>query len=683
MRIPYAALRFSERAQSWGVQFQHVTRATSEESFWSPVRRTDADANRVARFGRLDGVGGVAPRRLLQAVPYSLARAARSEREDAPGQGDGDLGAEIGADLKVGLTPSVVLDLTVNPDFGQVDADPAQLNLSTFEIFFSERRPFFLEGTQIFDLDFSGGDGALLYTRRVGGTSPILGAAKLTGRTPGGLSFGGLAAVTGDGAADRLYASARLRQELAGQSAVGAGLSAFGARGTDGLDAAGDRAPRSVVGAVDWDARVFGGTWTLEGTAAASARELPATLDAAAERDAGAALYVGFDRLSGYLLPGFGFRVYTDGFRLNDVGRFRQTDLVQLRGGTRWLLNRGEPVGPFRRLRTSLFSDQIWQLSDGVNRGFSGSVSGNADLFGFQSVRLSGGIDGLGGFDVRETRGLQPVENLVSSEIDLSFRSDSRRRFVFGSGVELGGDADGGRRVELGLDLDWTVSDRLALELGADVEWADGVRAWAANEGAVLLPDGTLGIGAEAALPGDLAGELVPFSLDAGGVAALTDGLPLGAAPGFPGASAFALPLFGSRDTRQADATLRATYLFSPRLSVQLFGQLFGARGRFRDYRVLAGTGEFRDVDAAYPKRRDFSVASLRGNVVLRWELRRGSALFVVWSQSRGDSLDEEVLLADAGLSPFDRSTTDVFGDAIGAYPDDVLLVKLSWLFGR
>ena len=685
LAIPYAALRFSERASSWGLQFERQTQATGERAYWAPVRRTDAGANFVARFGRLDGVGAVAPRRILQATPYTLARAARTESADRPGTGDGAFESAVGADLKVGLSPTVVLDLTVNPDFGQVDADPAELNLSTFETFFSERRPFFLEGTQIFDLDYSGGDGALLYTRRIGGSSPVVGAAKLTGRTPGGLSFGALGAVTGERyAADRLYAAARLRQELRGQSAVGLGVTAFGTReDADGRDRFGTPAARSVAAAADWDARVFGGTWTLEGTAAATARATAATPDAAGATDRGAALYVGFDRLSGYVLPGFGFRAYTDGFRLNDVGRFRQTDLLQLRAGSRWLLNQGQPVGPFRRLRLGLFSDQLWRLSDTANRGFSASGSATVETFAFETVRLGVGARGVGGVDVRETRGLQPVRNLLAGEVDLSYSSDDRRRVGWGVGVGLGVAEGGGRSVELGLGAGWTVSDRLSLDAEVDAEWEDGLRAWAANEGAVRLPDGRLGIGAEATLPGALAGDLVPLALDAADVAVLVDGLPLVEAPAFPGASAFVLPLFGARDTRSADATVRASYLFSPRLSLQLYGQLFGARGRFRNFRVLAGEADFRDVDAAYPKRRDFALAQLRGNVVLRWELQRGSSLFVVWSQSRGDERFEEVLLDGAPLSPFDRGTGATLGDAFAVYPDDVLLVKLSYLFGR
>lgn len=683
--IPYAALRFSERAPSWGLQFERETPARGERDYWAPFRRDEAGANFVARFGTLDGVAEVAPRRILQAIPYTLASARRTESPDAPGTGDGSFESSVGADLKVGLTPTVVLDLTVNPDFGQVDADPAELNLSTFETFFSERRPFFLEGTQIFDLDYSGGDGALLYTRRIGGSSPVVGAAKLTGRTPGGLSFGAVGAVTGeDYAADRLYSAARLKQELRGQSSVGLGVSGFATRAVEGnLDRDGRPTARSLAAAADWDARVFGGTWTLEGTAAATTRTIADTPDAPSSTRQGGALYVGFDRLSGYVLPGFGFRAYTDGFRLNDVGRFRQTDLLQLRGGSRWLVNQARPVGPFRRLTLSVFSDQQWRLSDGVNRGFSASGSASVETFGFQSFRLGLGVDGVGGVDVRETRGLQPVRNLLAGEIDLSYNSDDRRRFGYGVGLELGADEEGGRRIEVGVGGGWTVSDRLTVEGEVDLEWEDGLRAWAANEGAVVLPDGRLGIGPESALPGDLGGELVPLGLDAAGIAALTDGLPLFYAPGFPGARAFALPLFGARDTRAVDATVRASYLFSPRLSLQLYGQLFGARGRFRDFRVLAGEGEFRDLDAAYPKRRDFSLAELRGNVVLRWELQRGSSLFVVWSQGRGDERFEEALVAGAPLSPYDRGTGATLGDAFTAYPDDVLLVKLSYLLGR
>ena len=132
---------------------------------------------------------------------------------------DGD--ARMGVDLSYGLGAAFTLDATINPDFGQVEADPAVINLSAFETFFEERRPFFVEDARVFDFGLSAG-GRLLYSRRVGrapqGGAPsaalftdmptnatILGAAKLTGRTSNGLTVGALAALTGSEHGDGLF----------------------------------------------------------------------------------------------------------------------------------------------------------------------------------------------------------------------------------------------------------------------------------------------------------------------------------------------------------------------------------------------------------------------------------------------------------------------------------------------
>ena len=671
LRIPYSQLRYNEASTSWGVNFQRVIPAAGEESFWSPVTRTEAEAGLVQLFGTLDGVAGLAPRPVLQAIPYTLARGAQTESDEAPGTGTASLGGNVGADLKLGLGSNVILDATVNPDFGQVDADPAQLNLSTFEVAFSERRPFFLEGTQIFDLRVGGRDGSLLYTRRVGGVSPIIAAAKLTGRTEGGLSFGALGSATGGNFnPGRFYGAGRLKQELPGRSYVGGGLSAFGTR-----TAAGEDRALSVAAAADWALRTGG--WVFEGSAVGSAR------DSDDGRDLGGAVYLGFDREQGYFTPGFGLRAYSEGLRLNDVGLFRQTDLLSARAGTRYLFNEGRPFGPFRRLRAGVFASQTWRLADRANRGFGFFSFVRADLPGFQSVSFSADVDGLGGLDVREARGLGDVRNVARADGRVSFETDSRR--LYQVEVDLGGalGADGGRGVSTGVELRWAVSDRLSLDAEAGLEWSDGVRAWAASEAFLLSGDG-LFVGASAVDDDDVAGALaadalVPFP----GGAGLVDGLaPYDAAPLAVPGTGFYLPLFGLRDTREADATVRAQYIFGPTLSLQLFGQLFGARGRFRDFSVLAGPDDLRPADG-FPKRRDFAVSSFTGNAVLRWEYRLGSTLFVVWSQGRRREQFEEALLATAPPSPFETGTGGLLADTFGAYPDNVVLVKLSYLLMR
>lgn len=666
MAIPYSQLRFSSETASWGLNFQRASPASGEESFWSPITRAEASGGIVRLFGRLEGMSGLTPRPVLQVAPYTLAGVERAEREDVPGTGATDLDGNLGADVKVGLSSNVTLDLTLNPDFGQVDADPSELNLSTFESIQSERRPFFVEGTQIFDQSFGGRDGALLYTRRIGAASPIVGAAKLTGRTAGGLQFGALASLTGDRLQpSRGYGAARVKQELPGQSFVGAGLTGYGASGTDG-----DR--RAVAAAADWGLRFGGGRWLFEGTTAVTLRDDE-------DREVGSATYVGLDRVRGYVLPGFGLRLYSQRFALNDVGRFRQTDVVQARGGTRWLLNRGEAVGPFRRVNLGGFLTQTWTLSDGANQGLSVFSFTRADLPSFQSIRLNGFVRGLGGVDPRETRGLGPIRNVLRVGGELELSSDSRRPLR--AELELGGQvgAEGERGWSVGGEVDWSATDRLALRANLEVGAGDGERAWAANESLFVVGDGVF-LSTLAASPDEVAPDgLTPYAAR----------LPFDALTPFDGpllvddATAYYLPLYGTRTTREADATLRLQYIFGPTTSLQLYAQLFAARGRYRDFRFLTSPEAFEAADD-FPKRRDFAVTAFNANSVFRWEYRPGSRLFVVWSQGRGRDVDEEVLVGDGvGPSPFDVGTGRQFADAFGLYPSNVLLVKLSYLLMR
>ena len=670
LEIPLSQLRFTGEEETWGVNFVRMVRRLEEQSFWVPLTR-ERENSFLEDFARLEGVEGVRPRRVVQALPYSLARTNRSEAV-TPGAARYDVGSELGADVKLGLASNLILDLTLNPDFGQVEADPAELNLSTFETFFSERRPFFLEGTDIFDLTYASGDGALLYTRRIGAASPLIGAAKMTGRTAGGLNVGALAAATGtDFDPTRAYGAVRVKQELPRQSYVGLGATGYATW-------AGDADLASGAVAADWAFRLFEARdWQLEGTAASTLRDPGPGLEA----DLGYAVYVGFDRVQGFFTPGFGVRVYSDDFRLNDVGRFRQTDLISLRAGTSQLWNRGDPVGPYRRLQSRVFGTQEWRYVDGTNRGFRASGYTGGQLLNFWE--LGGGVEvfGLGGFDVRETRGLGPVVNVPGASAYVEVGTDQRKT-LWGFGF-LGVSAyeDGGATVSPSLYVNWIASDRLTLSLDADLASGADERAWVLNEGFVPVPGG-LGVGLEAGRPGDLdPAAAVPLGLSPEAVEALfggvdpvldADGLPLG----------YYRPVFARRDTRTASLTGRANVLFSPTLSLQLYGQLFSARGRYDGFQLLAGPDDLRPFD--YPRRRDFATSSFRSNAVLRWEYRPGSTLFVVWSQSRGADVFEDLVLdGPRGPSPFETSTTRQFADTFEAFPNDVLLVKLNYLIMR
>ena len=222
MRIPYSQLRFSRAAQlTFGINAMRYIQRKKEEAWLVHVPKTESGL--ASRMGHLDGLDGVAPRRTVELVPYAVTRAEYVEPEDGDPFNDGARAfAGTGVDLKYRMTSSLSLDGTVNPDFGQVEVDPAVVNLTAFETFFEEKRPFFIEGANIFSNFGRGGannfwgfnraEPLLFYSRRIGRApqgsasgdfveqptaTTILGAAKVTGKTRRGWSVGMLDAVTG------------------------------------------------------------------------------------------------------------------------------------------------------------------------------------------------------------------------------------------------------------------------------------------------------------------------------------------------------------------------------------------------------------------------------------------------------------------------------------------------------
>jgi hypothetical protein len=213
LRIPFSQLRFNAgNEQVWGINILRKIPAANEVAYWILVPR-DA-TGWASRFGQLHGIVGVRPSRRLELVPYVASDATLRPVDDPrdPFAANRRATARAGGDVKMGLGPGLTLDATINPDFGQVEADPAEVNLSAFETFFDERRPFFVEGAQLFRPSGPG----WFYSRRIGAPprvapdadyaeelarTTILGAAKVTGRLPSGLSVAVLAALT-----DREYA---------------------------------------------------------------------------------------------------------------------------------------------------------------------------------------------------------------------------------------------------------------------------------------------------------------------------------------------------------------------------------------------------------------------------------------------------------------------------------------------
>ncbi|MGC9354673.1 MAG: DUF5916 domain-containing protein [Mariniphaga sp.] len=144
MRIPLTQLRFNkDEEQMWGLQvFRQIFR-TEELSFWQPMKR--GGSGKVSQFGNMNGLKNIQPKNTIDIMPYIVARTERFETEpDNPFRKTGkDNGFNAGVDAKIGLTNYLTLDVTINPDFGQVEADPSEVNLTTYETFFEEKRPFF------------------------------------------------------------------------------------------------------------------------------------------------------------------------------------------------------------------------------------------------------------------------------------------------------------------------------------------------------------------------------------------------------------------------------------------------------------------------------------------------------------------------------------------------------------
>ncbi|TDS19167.1 carbohydrate binding protein with CBM9 domain [Maribacter caenipelagi] len=232
MKIPFSQLKFgAAEEQIWGLQVHRRYFRGEERSIWQPISLEAPGW--VSEFGRLTGLKNIEPQKQLEIQPFLVNQFdAYPEQIGNPFRDGQDYILNVGLDAKIGLTNDLTLDLTVNPDFGQVDADPGAIALDGFQIFFEERRPFFIENKNIFDYEFADGNDNIFYSRRIGRSpqgyvdvsqnefvdqptnSTILGAAKFSGKTKNGWSLGVLESVTGKMYADVEDVAGNRRSEL-------------------------------------------------------------------------------------------------------------------------------------------------------------------------------------------------------------------------------------------------------------------------------------------------------------------------------------------------------------------------------------------------------------------------------------------------------------------------------------
>ncbi|MHB1327043.1 MAG: DUF5916 domain-containing protein, partial [Gemmatimonadales bacterium] len=387
MRIPFSQLRFSAGAeQTWGLQVARLVPDRNTELYWVLIPKANESSGWSSFFGRLTGIQGIRGGRGIEIVPYTAGDLTLRGNRDPANPFDQKFIGRAGADIKAGLGASLTLDATVNPDFGQVEADPAEVNLTAFETVFEEKRPFFIEGNEILTGRAQSylGRPTYFYTRRIGASprgaiggdftdqprnSTIIGATKVTGRLPSGLSVGMLTSLTarewgrGYDTTTGLYNRAavepatgygvlRLQQEV-GRSRSTLGMVLTGVR--RGLGEAGGLdtllSQNAVTGGVDWRLRFQEGKYEITGWAGFSRIDGdPASIDRVQRASARYfqrpdADYLDYDALrrslSGYTasvradknagrhtLWGIQASVKSPGFEINDIGQMARADAI-------------------------------------------------------------------------------------------------------------------------------------------------------------------------------------------------------------------------------------------------------------------------------------------------------------------------------------------------------------------
>jgi hypothetical protein len=686
VRVPYSQLRFPDRAaHTWGFNISRWNASSRETS--RLVFTPKNESAFVSRFADLTGIEGIKPKRGFELMPYGVGRSDFRTRIDNPFLESSEQSLDGGLDLKYGLTSSLTLTGTVNPDFGQVEVDPAVLNLSQFETFFPEKRPFFTEGANIFEF----GEGpansrwgfnmwfpTFFYSRRIGrspqvgfaadysdspGETTILGAAKVTGKIGDGWTIGVLDALTDkeEGKFGRVhiasdgtrslqswdadveprtnYFVARASKEYGKDSRAGFMFTSTNRQLSDDLDAS--LRSDSYFAGVDgytlfkdksWILEWLGGSSLVEGSATAIELTQRSAARYYQRPDAGH-VELESDRTS---LSGYMGRVMFG----KQKGKWRPN--IQLQA-----LSPGFELNDVGFLpRVDNFSTHaVLQYLDTDVKGRRRETSawvGKYQNWNFDGDLIANGIasnyyvqftnywyaEAWGGgrvdaIDDQRTRGGPAVMGPGSYYGGFGFGNDNRKRFSFSAWTEFVEANDGGQQ-----------------------RWIGG--------GVTYRPTPAMRI------------SLTPrYGETLTGTQYVTTVSNPGYEPTFGKGY-----IFAELDQTQFDLGIRTEWTVSSRLSFQLYLQPFLASGDYDNYKQLVRPRDNEYTPVAEPFNPDFNFRSVRGSAVVRWEFRPGSAMYVVWNENRGETLP----IGDFNFNREIESLAD-------APSQDVFLVKFSyWL---
>jgi hypothetical protein len=703
MWIPFSQLRFNEAPERvWGLNVKRWRPTLNEQDYWVVVGRTVRGW--ASRFGELRGIQGVEPKERFELLPYVAASAHVNPNQDPnnPFLSGANLGGRAGADMKLGLGSNLTLEATFNPDFGQVEADPAEVNLTVFETIFPEKRPFFIEGNSV----LQAGTSNYYYSRRIGarptGAAPgqyvdypdqstILTAAKLTGRTKRGTSVGFLAALTGEESAKVSNGATQSEVEVAPRTAwaVGRAIQEFGKDSTLGAHVtlvhrslaptdllASSLVRNAVTTGVDTRIRfkdrtyeVLGnvGLTFINGEAPAVARVQLASghyfqrvdqpsvrFDPTRTALSGAQIQGDLSKIAGrHWLWNNHVQIESPEFEPSDFGRLNYAgDLTT----THRITYRETRPGRYFRaysFQVSLVPYWYFDTDLGVRNNLSSNNSFTLRNFWVAALNVTGYMRGQ---DVQLTRGGPAMGTPLGSQVvtSLQNRAGSKTQWSLGTTYKSN-------------------------------EFSD--RSWIYTGSISARPSPSLQF------------SIAPQYLDEKGTNATLNGpinrQYLQTVPGGRPETYGKRYIFGIVDRTTLSSQFRVSYTFKPDITLDVYAEPFAASGQYSGYGELAvargrdlrmygtdGTTIVRQPDGSYKvtdgsqtftiANKDFNIRSYRSNVVLKWEWRTGSTLYVVWQQNR----------ASQTVDGSHVSAGDLF-DSWSVPGDNIFVVKSTIWFSR
>ncbi len=706
MKIPLSQLRFDKNSGDvWGLQMARVLYRKNETSFWQHIPKDSPGF--IHLIGEMSGLEQIKPRKIFDITPYGVAKTETFKAvPDNPFLSKGKLsGLNGGIDAKIGITNNMTMDLSINPDFGQVEADPSEVNLSAYETFFSEKRPFFVEGNNITNFGLGIGDGGigndnLFYSRRIGRrpqgypdlkdgwsadvptNSTIIGSAKLTGKTKDGLSIGFIEAMTAEEKAEidtiggrkyetveplTNYMVGRIQKDLKEGNTIIGGIFTSTNRVLDkNLSSFMHKA--AYTGGADFTQYFKDKSWMfnlntafslVEGskeallkTQQSSARyyQRPdndyTVLDTNRTSLAGSGGRMQIMKLDGHW-NFMGATIWkTPGFETNDLGYIREADQILSLlwvGYSQW-----EPKGIYRRYN---INGDIYTVNNfgGEWVGTGLELNGNMGLKNYWS--MWGGLNfNSEALSTGTLRGGPMMKVPGSKNGRIGFSTDSRKKLSF----EVFMNTSKGNEKS---------SNSLYSEIGMSYK-----------------PTNYLVLNVSPGISKSFT-ELQYFSKIS-----------------YLGTDKY---IFASIDRKTISTSFRINLNLSPNLTFQYWGQPFIATGMYSDYKYISApmADSYKDRFSTYSGnqlsfdgnnfnidenldgskdysfgKRDFNVQEFLSNLVVRWEYNPGSSLFLVWSQTRSG------YNSSGNLNLFD-DLGDLFNSDDNK-PHNVFLIKFSYRFG-